>query len=551
MSRRFHPASVARAVDASQRNNTAGKHGSRSPFRPPRAVAFTILVASAGAVALAGVAGTLIILATRNVQPAAAPPAFWPAFAGACALSIGSIGIRALRWVFLMRRSNIRIPIRDAMIGYFSGLSLLFVPLLVGEIATRAYVQRARAHVTPTATVLVNIWERLLDALALALILGVTLVASAESRAITVGVVAVVIALLLQLDAVWFTAITASIAAWLLPGIGLWTLTNAWTPGALRVAAAEQAFAASSLFGATTLAPAGVLVVGQSLLDDLAGHAIGPAEAALIVFALRVATVGVATALGAIFVAVHLRTRPASTAHFDAIAHAYDAQIPEARRVALLARKTTMMAAVLQRSGAGRRGLDVGCGQGWYVRRMRELGFDVAGIDMSPEQVASAARNVDDPAAVTVGSALDIPSDGASYDFVYTINVLHHLSSVDEQRRAFTEIARVLKPGGLLFVHEINTRNLLFRFYMGYVFPTLNCIDEGVERWLLPHRLGTYTAMPVRDVSYFTFLPEFMPPIVLRLLAPFERLLEQSPVRVYSAHYMAVLQKPMNAAVHA
>jgi ubiquinone/menaquinone biosynthesis C-methylase UbiE len=551
MSRRFHQASVARAVDASQRNDTTEKNGSRSSFRPPRAVAFTILIASGGAVALAGLAGTLIVLATRNVRADAAPPAFWAAFAGACALSIGSIGIRALRWVFLMRRSNVRIPIRDAMIGYFSGLSLLFVPLLVGEIAARAYVQRARARVTPTATVLVNIWERLLDALALALIVGVTLVAGAENRAITVGVIAVVIALLLQLDAVWFTGITASIAAWLLPGIGLWTLTNAWAAGALRVAVAEQAFAASSLFGATALAPAGVLVVGQSLLEELEGRGIAPGQAALIVFAVRIATVGVATALGAIFVAVHLRTRPAVASHFDAIAHAYDAQIPEARRIALLARKTTMMAAVLERMGVGRRGLDVGCGQGWYVRRMRELRFDVAGIDMSPEQVASAARNVGDPEAVTVGSALDIPAAESSYDFVYTINVLHHLASVDEQRRAFVEIARVLKPGGLLFIHEINTRNLLFRFYMGYVFPTLNCIDEGVERWLLPHRLGTYTSMPVRDVSYFTFLPEFVPPIVLRLLAPLERLLEQSPLRVYSAHYMAVLQKPMNAAVHA
>jgi 2-polyprenyl-3-methyl-5-hydroxy-6-metoxy-1,4-benzoquinol methylase len=527
---------------ASQRDDAPEGRRGGSSSRPPRTVALIILIASAAAVALAGAVGTIAILTAPGVH-AALPARFWAAFAAACALSIGNVSVRALRWIFLMRRSNVRVPIRDATISYFSGLTLLFVPLLLGEMTVRAWVQRVRSGVTPTTTVFVNLWERLLDALALALILGVTLVAGAEHAAVTAGVVAVVIALLLQLDRVWLVAIAASVGAWLLPGIALWMVTNAWADNSVRFAAAEQLFSGSSLFGAIALAPGGVFVVGRALIDELQARGIRPADAALMVFALRVATVGVATALGAIFLAVHVRTRASATPHFDAIAGVYDAQIPGQRRHALLVRKTTLMAAVLGRSNAGR-GLDVGCGQGWYVRRMRELGFDVAGIDQSPEQIASAARNIGDPAAVAVGSATEIPGGDSGYDFVYTINVLHHLASVAEQRQAFAEMERVLRPGGLLFVHEINTRNLLFRFYMGYVFPALNCIDEGVERWLLPHRLAAYTMLPVREIAYFTFLPEFVPPVVIRLLAPFERVLERSPLRVYSAHYMAVLQKP-------
>ena len=106
------------------------------------------------------------------------------------------------------------------------------------------------------------------------------------------------------------------------------------------------------------------------------------------------------------------------------------------------------------------------------------------------------------------------------------------------------ELARVLRPGGLLLVHEINTRNVLFRFYMGYVFPSLNCIDEGVERWLLPDRLAAYTDLPVAEIHYFTFLPEFLPQVLARVLTPIEGLLEASRLGVYSAHYMAVLRKP-------
>jgi len=172
------------------------------------------------------------------------------------------------------------------------------------------------------------------------------------------------------------------------------------------------------------------------------------------------------------------------------------------------------------------------------------LGLDVAGIDASPGQVHLAVRNVGHADVVRIGSALEIPAANATFDFVYVINVLHHLGSLEEQRRAFQELFRVLKPGGLLFVHEINTRNILFRFYMGYVFPSLNCIDEGVERWLRADRLAQYTEAPLVDVRYFTFLPDFVPQALVRFLGPFERLLERSRLRIYSAHYMAVLEKP-------
>jgi 2-polyprenyl-3-methyl-5-hydroxy-6-metoxy-1,4-benzoquinol methylase len=175
---------------------------------------------------------------------------------------------------------------------------------------------------------------------------------------------------------------------------------------------------------------------------------------------------------------------------------------------------------------------------------MRAIGFEVDGIDASPGQVKLAMRNVSASGVVRVGSVLDIPAASESYDFVYVINVLHHLGSLEDQQRGFTELFRILKPRGLLFVHEINTRNMLFRFYMGYVFPSLNCIDEGVERWLRADRMALYTAAPVVDVRYFTFLPEFVPQMLVRLLGPLEQLLERSSLKVFSAHYMAVLEKP-------
>ncbi len=516
--------------------------------RPPRAMAWVVLMAAAAAVLAVGVTATLLLVGnlTSHPQP---DRQFWLPFLGACGLTVGSIGLRSLRWIFLLRRAETRIPIRDAYIGYFAGLGLLFAPLLAGEMAVRAWVNRARGGVPVHTTIVVNVWERLL---ALALLSLMT-----PLRRLALDVVARSTAPVARMfDAspaapfrrmadlrTWIVALSTSIVAWLLPALGLWLLAH--TPGqALSLADAVQTYGVSGIASVATLTPGGVLVAGREMLAVLFAHGVAAEDAVLTVLGVRLATVGVSVALGWVFVLMHLRSgRFASDTHFDDIADAYDVQIPESRRHALLLRKTALMKDVIEARGAGRRGLDVGCGQGAYVARMRTLGFDVEGIDMSAGQVRLAARNVGGEGIVRVGSVLDIPAADGSFDFLYIINVLHHLNSVEEQRRAFRELFRVLKPGGLLFVHEINTRNILFRFYMGYVFPSLNCIDEGVERWLLAHRLHEYTDAPTVDVRYFTFLPDFVPAPIVNLLAPFERALERSAAGVYSAHYMAVLRK--------
>jgi 2-polyprenyl-3-methyl-5-hydroxy-6-metoxy-1,4-benzoquinol methylase/uncharacterized membrane protein YbhN (UPF0104 family) len=539
-------------------------------------MAWVVLLASATAVLFVGLFGTSLIVGRLDAWPATAKPAFWLRFFAACGLTIASVSLRSLRWIFLLRRSETRIPIRDAYIGYFAGLSLLFAPFLVGEIAVRAAIHRSRGRVPIATTIVVNVWERVLDFSALALIVAAAGVSSGTLPAWNIAVLVAVVLLLarpvrralltlvisvarglarlfgehtvpacdrLTSNRTWLVGLTTSVAAWLLPGLGLWLLAGVWDRS-VGIGAAQYAYAASSVLSGLVLAPGGVLIAGQEMLALLAARGIGVSPAVLTVVSVRLATVGVSVVLGVLFVLMHRRSKPASSeTHFDDIADAYDVQIPESRRHALLDRKTELMRGILEARAIGRRGLDVGCGQGAYVGRMRELGFDLHGIDASRGQVLLAGRQIGEPDVITVGSVLEIPAADGSYDFLYIINVLHHLASVDEQRRAFTEMLRVLKPGGLLFVHEINTRNILFRFYMGYVFPSLNCIDEGVERWLLPNALQVYTAAPVVDVRYFTFLPDFVPQAIAALLSPIERLLEGSSLGVYSAHYMAVLQK--------
>ncbi len=138
-----------------------------------RRIAWVLLLASAAAVLVTGLFGTVLVLSQLGGGPGAWSPAFWLRLVVAATLTIVSLMLRSLRWIFLLRRAHVRIPIRDAYIGYFAGLSLLLTPFLLGEIAVRALVHRARGRVPAATVVVVNLWERLLDLVALGVIAGI------------------------------------------------------------------------------------------------------------------------------------------------------------------------------------------------------------------------------------------------------------------------------------------------------------------------------------------------------------------------------------------
>ena len=95
------------------------------------------------------------------------------------------------------------------------------------------------------------------------------------------------------------------------------------------------------------------------------------------------------------------------------------------------------------------RALEVGCGTGTLVDRLRREVAEVVGLDVDAPMVEVArARFAGDP-AVTVrhGSFLDLPAD-ASYDVVTMVASLHHM----ELEPALRHAAASLAPGGRLLV---------------------------------------------------------------------------------------------------
>lgn len=98
--------------------------------------------------------------------------------------------------------------------------------------------------------------------------------------------------------------------------------------------------------------------------------------------------------------------------------------------------------------------VDVGCGDGWLVRRLAKRGAHVTGVEVSPKQMAMAlaATPVSDENYIQ-GLAEDLPVTSRSVDIVIYFNSLHHIDG-SGLIKALREAARVLRSGGILYVSE-------------------------------------------------------------------------------------------------
>jgi SAM-dependent methyltransferase len=100
----------------------------------------------------------------------------------------------------------------------------------------------------------------------------------------------------------------------------------------------------------------------------------------------------------------------------------------------------------------GRDVLDVGCGEGWLVRRFASAGAHAVGLDPLAGALERARREA--PAARFVeGAAEALPFPAASFDIVVFCNSLHHVPE-DRLDAALTEAERVLRADGVLYVQE-------------------------------------------------------------------------------------------------
>lgn len=124
--------------------------------------------------------------------------------------------------------------------------------------------------------------------------------------------------------------------------------------------------------------------------------------------------------------------------------------------------------------------LDAGCGGGRYLVALSRLGAsEVRGIDISGPAVVAAnerlkERDLDRRSQAIQASVLEIPYPDNYFDYVVSSGVIHH---TPDPRKAFSELTRVLKPGGIFFLSVYGKGGLkwlvndIFRYSICKVLP--------------------------------------------------------------------------------
>ena len=97
--------------------------------------------------------------------------------------------------------------------------------------------------------------------------------------------------------------------------------------------------------------------------------------------------------------------------------------------------------------------LDIGCGSGKSCSTLVDMGYRVTGADMSAEAVSLCSERFGGRADFVKCDALALPFPDSSFDYVVAVHVLGHIRDADIPRVS-SEISRVLRPGGWLFVRD-------------------------------------------------------------------------------------------------
>lgn len=104
---------------------------------------------------------------------------------------------------------------------------------------------------------------------------------------------------------------------------------------------------------------------------------------------------------------------------------------------------------LLDRQLQGRRGLrvlEIGCGAGGLLGPLQRYGT-VHGLDIDREYVEFCRNRGFE--RVLCGSGYELPFQDGSFDLIALFDTMEH---IPDDRRAMAEVARVLRPGGTVFV---------------------------------------------------------------------------------------------------
>ncbi|MFW5799923.1 MAG: class I SAM-dependent methyltransferase [Spirochaetota bacterium] len=158
--------------------------------------------------------------------------------------------------------------------------------------------------------------------------------------------------------------------------------------------------------------------------------------------------------------------------------------------------------------------LDIGCGCGRTTIPIKQMGFDVNGIDLSPDMINRAkliANKYKIDIDFSVMDACNLEYSDESYDNVlFSYNGMEHIPTFKQKKKVLAEVNRILKPDGY-FIFTVHNGIPLISTFRPWLVRTLDS-KNIIRKKKLPYKIEVgerYFNRYVPESIYAQIIPVF------------------------------------------
>jgi 2-polyprenyl-6-hydroxyphenyl methylase/3-demethylubiquinone-9 3-methyltransferase len=159
---------------------------------------------------------------------------------------------------------------------------------------------------------------------------------------------------------------------------------------------------------------------------------------------------------------------------------------------------------------AGARVLDVGCGGGLLCEAFARAGAKVTGIDLAPGMIEVARLHAAEQGLDITYNVVSAEEITGGFDVVTCMEMLEH---VPDPERMTATLAKLVRPGGAVFVSTINRNLKSFLLAIVAAEYLLNLIPRGTheyDRLIRPSQLDRWAraaGLSLRELAGLEFNP--------------------------------------------